>query len=136
MDPFSAFGVAANVIAFVDFSWKLCSSAREIYRTGEGTTGDIHFLGIIVKDIQRYNRDLVASHSTDNVLDDIVAEARQLSAKLLEKTEQLTQKKSSRWKSFTIALQGVLKQRELNAWITQLERLQKRISDHVQLMTL
>ncbi|KAI1198934.1 hypothetical protein F5X97DRAFT_322992 [Nemania serpens] len=136
MDPFSAFGVAANVIAFVDFSWKLFSSAREIYKTGEGTTGDIHFLGIIVQDVQTYNHHLLASHSTGTALDDIVAEAQQLSSKLLEKTEELTQKKASRWRSFTIVLQGVFEQREINAWITQLERLQKRVADHVQLMTL
>ncbi|KAI1170622.1 hypothetical protein F4777DRAFT_594805 [Nemania sp. FL0916] len=136
MDPLTAFGVAANVVAFVDFSWKLFSSAREIYTTREGVSGDVRFLDIIVREIDLYRRNLgIVFRHIDTPLQNIVDDARYLAVKLSSITDSLTRTKASRWKSFAIALKGALKQPEINALITQLESLQKRIADHVQLIT-
>ncbi|RWA08934.1 hypothetical protein EKO27_g6160 [Xylaria grammica] len=136
MDPFSALGLAANIIAFVDFSWKLLSSTREIYKIGEGSTSDTKFLHIIVQDIQSYNGRLVASHATNAALRGIITKANELSTKLLKATEKLTSSEKSRWGSFVVALRGVLGQKEINILTTQLEGLQKSVVAHIQYMTL
>jgi hypothetical protein len=38
LDPFSALGVAGNIVQFVDFSSKLFSNSREAYRSPNGAT--------------------------------------------------------------------------------------------------
>ncbi|KAI1087116.1 hypothetical protein F5B19DRAFT_90074 [Rostrohypoxylon terebratum] len=38
MDPFSAIGLAGNIIAFLDFGYKLLSKSKDIYKSTTGTT--------------------------------------------------------------------------------------------------
>lgn len=40
MDPLTAFGLAANVLAFVDFAGKLISKGYEIYSSSSGVLGE------------------------------------------------------------------------------------------------
>src|ERR1700749_785281 len=38
LDPFSAIGLAANILQFVDFSYKVIADAKEIYQSVSGST--------------------------------------------------------------------------------------------------
>jgi len=38
MDPFTAIGLATNILAFIDFGTELVSAAKDIYESGSGTT--------------------------------------------------------------------------------------------------
>jgi len=40
MDPFTAIGLASNILSFIDFSAQLINGAREIYDSTTGTTED------------------------------------------------------------------------------------------------
>ncbi len=47
MDPFSAIGLAGNIIAFIDFGFKTISAAREIYKAPSGATAEDVHLGML-----------------------------------------------------------------------------------------
>jgi hypothetical protein len=38
MDPLTALGLAANILQFIDFSWTLVNSAKEVYGSKTGAT--------------------------------------------------------------------------------------------------
>jgi hypothetical protein len=40
LDPFSALGLAGNIVQFVDFSSELFSKSKEIYKSASGATGE------------------------------------------------------------------------------------------------
>ncbi|KAH6991514.1 hypothetical protein BKA56DRAFT_652311 [Ilyonectria sp. MPI-CAGE-AT-0026] len=122
MEAFAALGLAANVLAFVDFSWKLVSETR--------------FLYTIVDDIRGHNIFLAAVASTNPTLQDIINNSRNIVSDLFEVTEMLEVSEKTRWGSFTLALKAAWRQDRINTLSSQLERVQKRITAHVQFITL
>jgi hypothetical protein len=51
MDPISALGLAANIVAFVDFGLKVIKSATEVYRSTVGATDDVQDAAIITDNL-------------------------------------------------------------------------------------
>ena len=51
MDPFSALGLASNVVQFMEFGTKLISASLELYNSKDGTSSPNSELGIITKDL-------------------------------------------------------------------------------------
>lgn len=58
MDPISAFGLAANIIGFVDFSSKLVKAAAEVRRSSSGTTQGIQDAAAASETLQAMLADL------------------------------------------------------------------------------
>jgi hypothetical protein len=56
MDPLTAFGLAANILQFIDFAGRLFGLGKEIYRSGESAR-NLH-LGLIVKDLNSLSLNL------------------------------------------------------------------------------
>ncbi|KAI9770675.1 MAG: hypothetical protein M1839_003059 [Geoglossum umbratile] len=52
LDPFSALGVAGNIVQFVDFTGRLFSKSRELYRSTSGTTAENEELGRVTRELQ------------------------------------------------------------------------------------
>lgn len=136
MEAFAALGLAANVLAFVDFSWKLVSETRQIYKSVDGAPEECRFLYTIVDDIRGHNIFLAAVASTNPTLQDIINNSRKIASDLLEVTEMLAVSEKTKWGSFTLALKTAWRQDRINTLSSRLERLQKRITDHVLFMTL
>ena len=59
MDPFSALGLASNVIQFVDFGSRLLSKSQELYKSADGVTNVNRDLETITKDLTRVCSSLI-----------------------------------------------------------------------------
>ncbi|RDL35943.1 uncharacterized protein BP5553_06555 [Venustampulla echinocandica] len=55
MDPFTALGVAGNIVQFVDFAAKLISKSREIYHSVDGASSQHLDLQEIASNLNRLN---------------------------------------------------------------------------------
>lgn len=54
MDPISAFALAGTVVTFVDFSSKLISGARELYKTTSGVLSTNQELELVTSDLRSF----------------------------------------------------------------------------------
>ncbi len=59
MDPLTAFGLASNVVAFIDFGCSLVSSAVEVYNSVDGTTADTTDLLSVISRLEHLSGELV-----------------------------------------------------------------------------
>ena len=51
MDPFTAVGLAGNLVQFVDFIWKLVTETREIALSADGSSENTRLLTMIMVDL-------------------------------------------------------------------------------------
>lgn len=66
MDPLTALGLAANIVQFVDFGFKLLGGAREIYSSASGATKDNEVLESVTKKMDMLSIALSAVPTTPN----------------------------------------------------------------------
>ena len=65
MDPISAFGLAANVLQFIDFASKLFSAGYQMHQAG---TSQLSLdLGLVVRDLGDLSRNLNTSLNSPGV---------------------------------------------------------------------
>ena len=60
MDTVAAIGLAANVVQFVDFSWKLVVEARDLHDSNSGASKENEVLELISCDLNLLNDKLTA----------------------------------------------------------------------------
>ena len=59
MDPFTAIGLASNILSFIDFSAQLINGAQEIYDSASGTTGGNKSREAIVSEMNNFSLKLL-----------------------------------------------------------------------------
>ncbi|KAH7313718.1 hypothetical protein B0I35DRAFT_435724 [Stachybotrys elegans] len=139
MDPFTGFSLATGVITFVDFSWKLMTETREIAKSMDGRSEDTMMLELILKNIEK--ADLAIDEtpiSTDqkDTLNQIVQQCRNVSTRLKDVLQKLTVAPGhSHCKSFTVALKGVCKNKEIESLFETITRLRSQVIDHLNTLT-
>jgi hypothetical protein len=135
LDPFTALGLASNVVQFVDFTSKLISETREIYKAGS-STGNIE-LDAVTKDLQALTsglkvNPLSGNGAVDNDLASLAAQCNNVADELVGVLELLqAQGTNTKWKSFTAALRNVMKNGEVEALVARIGRLQKQLNTRV-----
>ncbi|KAH8775890.1 hypothetical protein BGZ57DRAFT_369000 [Hyaloscypha finlandica] len=128
LDPFTAIGLAGNIVQFVDYSSKLISSTYEIYRSSTGSSKNHVYLEAIATRLLELNRTLeqpklTGTKSYDKALLELRAECSQDAEDLLRLIEALRAKKDSKWSSFRKALRS--------AWEKEaISRLEGRLVAH------
>jgi hypothetical protein len=65
MDPFTAFGLASNILQFIDFSAGVISEAREVYKSASGATAANTSLEIRVQKMKNLSIKLIPLDSTN-----------------------------------------------------------------------
>jgi hypothetical protein len=128
LDPFTAIGLAGNIVQFVDYSSKLISSTYEIYRSSTGSSENHVYLESIATRLLELNRTLeqpklTGTKSYDKALLELRAECSQDAEDLLKLIEALRAKKDSKWSSFRKALRSAWKKEEIS-------RLEGRLVAH------
>lgn len=73
MDPFSAIGLAGNIVGFLDFGFKLLSKAREIQTSASGTAAANENLVSLTQHFQRVTASLRAQKVSGAVTGDELA---------------------------------------------------------------
>ena len=117
-DPFSALALANSIVQFVDFSSKLLSESKEIYRSVNGTTAKNCDLEIIVQDLAAASLPLADRSPEDRSLDETLARlakaCNNVAGDLLSELTKLKAPESHRkWKSAYQALTSVWKHRKI-----------------------
>lgn len=132
-DPFTVLGTASSVITFVEFTWKLLSGTRSVYKSAAGQSDENVFISVITEDVSRLNDKIVASPECSNDLRDIADKSRKVACELLGALRELQAKDATVWKSFKVALKDVWSKGKIEALSQRLEKLQRRVASHIQL---
>lgn len=119
MDPLTAFGLASNILQFLDFSAKLIRGAQEIYVSPSGDTKANKSLESIVSEMKTFSSHLLPPDSSHLSGDDgkalrrLVAECNILSDQILELLEKVRPNDpNSRVQSVWAALKSKLRERD------------------------
>jgi hypothetical protein len=137
MDPFTALGLASNLVQFVDFAWKLVTETREIAISADGSNENTRSLTSIMIDIKSSNVAIETITTDDEPLSSIIKECGVLSRQLVEVLEKLkVEPDQSRWASFTVALKSLLKKKDIERLFESISRLRQRVLEHLEVITL
>jgi len=134
LDPFSALGLASNIVQFVDFSSILISDSRELYRSVSGITIENGEVKEATEELQRLCDRLAGlrmTSSTTNALSKeeeclrkLAISCRETSHALLSVLRDITaQEPRKKWQTFRVALKSVLKK-------DQIQELEKKLDSH------
>ena len=140
LDPFSALGLASNVVQFVDFGTKLFAGAAELYHSVDGTLAVNAQLETITKDLSSMSAELgTANHyGTQPVSADVknlmelALSCKQLADEVLVVLTKLKVPNGhGRWKSIRQALAGAWKEKEIRAYVERLDRFRSQMTAHL-----
>ncbi|KAK6955772.1 hypothetical protein Daesc_003416 [Daldinia eschscholtzii] len=98
MDPFAAIGLAGNIIAFVDFGFRLISTAKNIYNSKSGTNANNEDLYSMTEQLQQLTielkvaRPIGSSSQQDRRLYDVAIECENVSVELSKLLDKLKTK--------------------------------------------
>ncbi|KAF2441831.1 hypothetical protein P171DRAFT_465451 [Karstenula rhodostoma CBS 690.94] len=130
LDPFSALGIAANVVQFIEFGSKLVSESHEIYKSATGTSTGIVELEMIYTDLIKFTKSLQTPNNSSQTPEE--ESLRQLAASCLTVANELLNIINAlkvnadghhrKWRSFRQAMKSTWKQ-------TDIDNLQKRLAD-------
>jgi len=134
LDPFTALGVAGNIVQFVDFSCKLVRNSQSIAKSATGSSATTIELTAIVNDVERLSDAIDTSSSLyPSQLVNLAGQCKTLAAELLKILAQLRKKgKHSRWENFLVALKEIWKQDKINDFVQRLSLLQHQLILNMQ----
>ncbi|KAE9373908.1 hypothetical protein N431DRAFT_374559 [Stipitochalara longipes BDJ] len=133
IDPLTALGLASNVVQFVDFAAKLIGESQKIYKSVSSASEDHIILDTVASDIHRLCDSILIPEGCSDTLKQLTGDTRRISQELLGVLEKLTVKgQKTRWKSFVVAVRGVLGQEEIDSLARRLSRLQGQLNTHIQ----
>ncbi|KAH7166454.1 hypothetical protein EDB81DRAFT_853098 [Dactylonectria macrodidyma] len=149
MEATTALGLAGNIVQFLDFSQKLCSTFFQIWQSANGLTknnADTEFLvknfssslDSVSADLAKYRTYLEDDVSTAGnkegdadrgEMQTVVDGCREVASDLLDRLERLKAgKKSGKWKSLLAAVKAMWKEKELLG----MEKLLRRFRSELQ----
>lgn len=144
MEPFSAIGLAGNVVTFIDFAGKLITGSLELYHSAHGSAAANQTLEDVVKDLEHIclrlsppesiEGNIMGSDPPDfgSTLIPILFACRSLGQRLLAKLESLKVKSKHRaWKSFQQTLKCAWKENEIRTYKEQLDLYRSQITAHL-----
>lgn len=149
MDPLSALSVAAAVIQFIDYSTRIVSKGKELYKSADGALAEnieletasvrLQNLSRTLKDSLRANQQApkegVASKS-DGALETICEACVTVSKELVDKLENLKVPEGhshKKWKSFRQALKTVWTKEKIEEVAQRLAKLRADLDTNVLL---
>lgn len=153
MDPISVISLASNIIQFVDFSCKLVSHSRQLYKSLDGTLSDKVLVEVLTLDLSSLatnlqdslweNQPIDAKGATreeysedDQALDDLCRRCCEIAGKLMGRLERLKVKGNGshrNWESFRKALRASWSQEGIKELQAQLNDVRSEIEFRVLL---
>lgn len=141
MDPLTAFGLAANVLAFVDFTAKVVGKANAIRKSSQKLSPEDSQVSDITRRLQSFAFDFGQSpvHAGssgdshgDKQLQDICRECSNIADELLSRLSRLAiTGKISRFKSYRQALKSVWDGRTIDNLFQRLELFRGEINTYL-----
>ena len=130
MDPITAVSTAASILAFVDFSWKLVTGAKELYQSPSGQSAQDAQLKEIVIDLQQAADDLAADGNEEDSkhnksLQKLASGCVDLSEDLVKVLRSLRNERQSMWGSVKVQFVGMWMRKR-----NEIADLQRRIGNY------
>lgn len=142
MDPITSLSIAAAAIQFADFSSKLVSKSRELYRSADGVLQEdkeartvAMRLNEMVQALQRgrYPR-LALTNDANTRLQALCVECAEISTILVDRLHQIEVSSTTphrKWKSFRQALKSVWNKREIDAMARKITQLRAELDTEI-----
>ena len=132
-DPFSALGLAGNILTFVQFTCDLISGAHDIYQSQSGASGQNAVLALVSRDVASLSGKITTEQGHSEDLRALVAESQRLASEVVDALEKLKVKgPKTRWASLKVALKDVWNRAEIEDLEQRLSKLQVQVTAHVQ----
>ena len=140
LDPFSALGLAGNVVQFVDFGTKLFAGAAELYRSVDGTLQVNAQLEAITQDLSSMSAELgnASFYGAQPIsadvkhLMDLVLSCKGLADELLLVLTRLKVSNGhKKWKSISQAFASAWKGKEIEAYVGKLDKFRSQMTAHL-----
>lgn len=139
MDPFSALGLASNVVQFIDFGSKLISESHEIYKSASGSSTGNMELELIHNDLNELTKGLKGSTGLNKqsltadeaALRRLAASCHTVAVELLNVVKTLKIDNNSnhrKWRSFRQAIKSVWKQSDIDNLQTRLAEFRAQLT--------
>lgn len=142
MDPFSALGLAANIIQFIDFTASLVSSAHDIYSSATGNSSDNENLEFVSREMKSLCSQLEASQPTflmspdEKSLRELASQCHSLAEDILDLMLELrSSNPKSKRDSFRTAWRNVRKKKEKKELEDRLDRCRQQLDIQLAKMT-
>ncbi|KAI1740332.1 hypothetical protein F4680DRAFT_116318 [Xylaria scruposa] len=139
MEPLSALSVAANVVQFVDFAFRLIGNTCAIMNSRSGLARHAKTLDVIAKDAVGLSDALTASPalaSSNTTLQALLSECKTIAGDLLVVLDKLRAKKTKKWNCFIAALRTMWSKGKIDDFVDRLSRVQAQISTHMHFLLL
>lgn len=138
MEPFSALGLASNVITFIDFTSRLINGSLELYHSTDGATASHKVLEDVTKDLGKLCDSLTPTQSnglgsgasdSENTLLPLLEPCKKLGRELFTVLEGLkVQGRGKAWKSARQALKSVWKADKIKKYMEQLDLYKSQLA--------
>ncbi|EPS38220.1 hypothetical protein H072_8069 [Dactylellina haptotyla CBS 200.50] len=142
VDPLAALGAAAAVLQFLDFTTKLISKGRELYKSADGVLTDHAEQVALYSRLSKLNKALGESINTsaaqkqlslaEQALLEVSSECMQFADDLAQAIDKLRVTGNRRkWNSFRQALKSVWMKDEIDKRMVTLDRLRQQVIIHL-----
>ena len=142
MDPFTAIGLAGNIITFLDYGYKLVRKAKEIHASASGASADNENITLLTKSFQDVASSLQSTRPASSMTNDEIAlntlalECHSLTTELLELLERLKSKNpKSKRDSIRAVFRGVRKKEQKTELEQKLDRCKQQLNLQVTSLT-
>ena len=134
MDPISALGLSSNILTFIDAASKILAGTYEVYQSATGTTQENAHVDTVTEHLRdiaaKLDPNCVDKTAHGRALKDIAQKCETLAQDLLHLLLKLKiTGKQSMWKSLTVTLKSMRKERVIAA-------MEKRLSEYQSLILL
>jgi hypothetical protein len=144
LDPWTALGLASNIIQFIDFVWNLVSESKDIYRSTAGMLAENVELEVIANDLSQLSAQFqnpsggrVRVPPDEEGLRNLALRCSVLAEELLGTIQRLKVEKGPhrKWKSFRQALLSMSKKDKILELRTRLDWLRNEMTIQIVAIT-
>lgn len=135
MDPFAAIGLAGNIIAFLDFGFKLVSKSKRIHASASGASSHNEDLASLTQHFQNVATNLQVPKAVGSLTDEevalrrLAAECESVSADLVKLLDELRAKNpKSKRESFRAAIRDWRKKDEVSELESKLDHYRQQLT--------
>ena len=134
LEPLSAVSLAAGVVQFIGYGYKILSKGNQLYKAADGVLSESALLELAIKDLKELlKRIKQASSPKSPVWQGFQDKSVKLVDEKLDCLEKLKVYGSpGKWKSLRKALKSVHCKEQIDKWIEQLNMLRDEFNVHIE----
>lgn len=135
LEGLTALGLACNVLQLIEFTAKIVSNSREIYKSSTGIPNDRVALKTVVDDLNKHSKQIEVSNNHPEDLRKLALQARAISEEVLAALAKIqVEGKNTRWRSFMSAFKEAWSREKIKEMTDQLSEVRSQMNFQAQLL--